>query len=244
MSLQSTAMKWFGFLLFLIGAGIGLSLSGVMAWGEMEANLASNPPDSKALDLKCPLMLSFDETGSVQGRIINETDKEVKPVVTAGFGQPDTLDQQQVAQTYILTARETQTIQWPVDASQAAFGRVIPVSVLQSRYSHNPPRWGACGILIFSLFGLSGSLTLAIIIGLSLLSLSAGILFIRKASEAQAETNKSLKQAGTLLAILTILVLVCSVSRWWGLTILFETISAITLITILVDIIVPHHKQV
>lgn len=234
--------KWLGFLLLLLGTGIGLSLSGVMAWGEMEANLASAPPDAKRLPLSCPLMISLGETGVVQAQITNETDKPVKPVVTAGFGQPDTPAQQLITETYTLTAGETQTIQWTVDASQAAFERIVPVVVIQSRYSHNPPRRGACGILLFSLFGLSGSLTLAVIIGLSLLSLAAGIFLIRKASETQAETIKNLRQAGTLLAILTVIALLNSVSRWWGFTILLETIGAITLVTILVDIIVPHQK--
>lgn len=242
MTIKPILKPWFGALLLLLGVGVGLTLAGFMTWAEMEANLNITLPDAKGLKLSCPLMLSFTESGTVQAVIVNETEKEVKPVIKAGFGQEDSLTQQQVNQTYILAPRETQTIQWSIDASQSAFGRIIPVTIIQSRYNLNPPRWGACGVLLFSLFGLNGASTLTIIIAASLLLLAAGIHLTYPALIAREDASKSLRQAGGLLVILTILAILSSLFRWWGLTVLIETISLIALGTFLIDSLFGQHK--
>lgn len=233
-----------GILLFLIGTAIGLSLAGIMTWGEMEANLAINIPDAKGLQLTCPLVLAYNETGTVQAVIVNSTEKEIKPVIKAGFGQPDSLSQQKIEETHILAARKSQTLQWSIDASQSAFGRIIPVSIVQSRYNRNPPRWGACGVLLFSLFGLNGATSLTLIVGTSLLLLAAGIYLAYPTLTARGDALRSLRQAGGLLAFLTITALISAIFRWWGLSILIETISLIALGTFLIDSLFGQHKLI
>lgn len=235
--------QWLGSLLFLIGTAIGLTLAGIMTWGEMESNLAVNIPDAKGLQLTCPLALAHNETGIVQAVIVNETEKEVKPVVKAGFGQPDSLSQQRLQETVILASKATQTIEWSIDASQSAFGRIIPVNIVQSRYSHNPPRWGACGVLLFSLFGLNGAASLTFTIITSLLLIVTGVYLAYPTLIARGDAFKNLRQAGGLLAILTILALVSALLRWWGLSIIVETISLIALGTFLIDSLFGQHKM-
>jgi hypothetical protein len=242
MTFKNPIYKWTGLVLFFLGSGIGLFLAGVMTWSEMEANLASSLPDSKRLKFSCPLMLSPAESGTIRAEIVNETDKEVKPVVTAGFGQPDSLDQEFATQTYILAPGETQTVQWTVDDSHTAFENIVPVVIVQSRYSHNPPRRGACGILIFSLFGLPGSRSLVFIVSSAVLLMAAGLAFALPGFAAQGDETKSLRQAVVFLAVLTIIALTSALFRLWGLTILIETVSAITVITILTDIVILPHK--
>lgn len=240
MTRQSQFAKWTGILLFIIGISIGLTLSACMAWGEMEASLDITLPDAKSLDISCPLALSYNETGIVRAVIVNETEKEVKPVVRAGFGQKDTSTQQQVNETFILGPKETQAAQWSVDASQSAFGRIIPVSVVQSRYNRNPPRWGTCSILLFSLFGLSGASALTAIILSSILSIAAGFILSRAYFVSQGDRTKSFTQMMSFLAFLAVTALVCSCLRWWGLTILLETLAAITIGVIVTELIAPH----
>lgn len=244
MNNQPVLKQWLGTLLFLISIAIGLSLAGVMTWGEMESNLSITLPDAKGLQLSCPLMLAYNETGTVQAVIVNETEKEVKPVIRAGFGQPDSLSQQKIEETHVLAPKETKTLQWSIDASQSAFGRIIPVTIIQSRYSHNPPRWGACGVLLFSLFGLSGAATLTLIIGTSLLLLAAGIYLAYPVLAARDDATKNLRQVGGVLTFLTITVLISAVFRWWGLSILIEAISLIALGTFVIDIFFGQQKPI
>lgn len=234
--------QWLGILLFLSSITIGLSLAGIMTWGEMEANLAITLPDAKGLQLSCPLMLAYHETGTVQAIIVNETEKEVKPVVKAGFGQPDSLAQQIIEEAYILAPKKTQSVQYTIDSSQSAFGRIIPISIVQSRYSRNPPRWGACSVLLFSLFGMNGASSLTLIVVISLLLLATSIYLTYPILIARGDTMKSLRQVGVLLAFLTIIALISALFRWWGLSIFIETISLIALGTFIIDSLFGQQK--
>ena len=244
MNNQPVLKQWLGTLLFLIGTAIGLTLSGFMTWGEMESNLAITLPDAKGLELSCPLMLAYNETGTVQAVIVNDTEREIKPVVKAGFGQPDSLAQQKIEAAYVLAPKKTQSIQYTIDASQSAFGRIIPVNIIQSRYSRNAPRWGACGVLLFSLFGMNGASSLALIVVTSLLFLAAGTYLAYPILIARGDALRSLRQAGGVLAFLTITALISALFRWWGLSIIIEAISLIALGTFIIDSLFGQHKLI
>ena len=241
MNPKSSRTKWTGIILFALGAGGGLFLSGAMTWGEIESSLASTPGDSKVLNLSCPLMMSYRETGIIRAEIVNEIDEEVKPVVVASFGQPE-FDQRRVSETYILAPGESRTLQWQVDASDAAFSRIIPITVIQSRYNINPPRWGICGILLFSLFGLNGSATLSLIVAFSVLSMLTGILLVRPFFTA-ANSPKNFAQMGLTLSVLTLAALTSAAFRLWGLTTLFDILSLILVGTLITELIVPQHTS-
>jgi len=233
--------KWLSLLLVVIGIGIGQSLSGIMTWAEMEANTSVTTSDSKSLELSCPLMMSYTETGTITAQIVNEIDAEVKPVVAAAFGQPNTLKQELIRQKYILAPKETQTVQWQVDASNSAFGRIIPVIVKQSPYSINPRRSNACGIVLFSLFGLNGSRSLTIIVSASILCIAAGLFLAKNSPASQLNAVRNIGQLRTMLCLLTIAVMTSSLFRLWGLSIFLEAISAITIGTILTELLIPSH---
>lgn len=233
--------KWLGFLLIVVGVGIGHSLSVVMMWAEMEANLRVSSTNSKTLEMSCPWMMSYTETGTIMVQIVNETSFEVEPIVSAAFGQPNTLKQELVYQKYILAPKETQSVQWQVDASNAAFGRIIPVIVKQSSYKINPRRVNACGIVLFNLFGWNGSKTLTFIIGVCILCLAAGLFLARVSPISQFDAVKNMSQLRAMLCILTLAVIASSLLRWWGPSIILEAISAITLGTILTDLLIPSN---
>jgi len=234
--------KWIGSLLFLLGVLGGMSLAAALTWSEVEASVASTPADSKPISLSCPWILSANETGTIRATIVNELDEEVKPVVIAGFGQAYTSSQKFTREIYVLAPKETQSLEWQVDASSAAYGRVIPVVVTQSRYSLNPPRWGICGILLYSLFGLNGITTLILILSASILCIVAGYLMFRPSLMAQGDQHKVRSQMVNVLILLTFASLTTSLLRWWGLTILFEVISAISIVTILTELIIPRGR--
>ena len=239
MNNQPVLKQWLGALLFFIGTSIGLTLSGTMTWGEIESGLAATPDDSRALNLSCPLMMSYHETGVIRAEIVNELDKEVEPYVIASFGPANTSAQRRVAEIYTLAPGESRSLEWQVDASDAAFSRIIPVAVIQSRYNINPPRWGICGILLFSLFGLNGSTTLSLIVVSSVLLMLFGILLSRPFFTA-ANAPKNFAQMGLTLAALTVAAMATSLFRLWGLTTLLIILSLILIGTLITELIVPQ----
>lgn len=233
--------KWLGFLLIVVGVGIGHSLSVVMTWAETEANLRVSSTNSKPLEMSCPWMMSYTETGTIMVQIVNETSLEVESIVSAAFGQPNTSKQELTYQKYILAPKERLSVQWQVDSSNAAFGRIIPVIVKQSSYKINPRRVNACGIVLFNLFNWNGSTTLTFIIGVSILCLAAGLFLTRISPVPQFDAIKNMSQLRTMLCILTLAVIASSLLRWWGASIILEAISAITLGSILTDLLIPSN---
>src|SRR4029077_9987039 len=70
-------------LLFLAGVLLEIAVSGGVLWGEVETRTYTSPSDSLGLALKCPLVLSTNETGTIRALISNSLDEEVLPIVTA-----------------------------------------------------------------------------------------------------------------------------------------------------------------
>jgi len=239
MKTKSLLVAWLGLLLFVVGEIIGLTLSSIMAWSEIEANAFSPRPDSENMHLACPLMLAPGETGLVRAQIVNHIEKEIQPVVMLGLGQP--LAAQQETQTFILAPRESQPAQWPVDSSTSTFDRLILVNVLQGQYNLNPSRWGSCGILLFSLFGLGGSATFALIFASAVLLVLAGGGLWLAFRKPVNESGKKAAQACIFLAAVTLLALLTALPRLWGLTVFFDAFALIVTGVIVVEFILfPH----
>jgi len=220
--LRLLLLSWLGALLFLSGVMIGLALSAAVTWGESEARIYSSYNGEASLRLKCPLMLSPEESGVVSTEIINLTDEDIKPVVSAEISHGKV--PREIRQTLSLTSGESEPVQWTVDPSDVIFERLILVNILQSQYSDNSSRLGSCGIFLFSLFGLPGAQTFALVFAASLIAmLSGGALWLY----ARWPLNKlatNIAQLSTVLLGMTILALLSTLPRWWGLTLIFDAL--------------------
>jgi len=124
----------------------------------------------------------------------------------------------------LLAPGESETVQWTVDPSDVIFERLILVNILQSQYRANPSRLGSCGIFMFSLLGLTGAQTFALVFALSLFAmLSGGALWLY----ARWPLNKlgtDIAQLSTVLLVITTLALLTTIPRWWGLTLFFDAL--------------------
>lgn len=224
---------WLGALLFLAGVLVGLSLSASYTWGESEARLYTSFNGETGMRLNCPLMLSPVESGTVSADIINLTDKDIKPVVFAEVSHgriPRVL-----RETVFLGPGEAATIRWTVDSSDEIFGRLILVSIRQSRYSNNPSRLGSCGILLFSLFGLTGGQTLGLIMVISLLAMLSGGAVWLYARRPLNKLTTNFAQINAVLLGVTFFALVAIWPRWWGLTLVFDLLILLVIGVIITE---------
>lgn len=225
--------SWLGTLLFLAGVLAGLFLSAAYSWGESEARLYTSYNGETSMRLNCPLMLSPVESGIVSADIINLTDKEIKPVVAAevSHGRIPRI----ISETVFLAPEGSVTVRWKVDSSDVIFERLIVVSIRQSPYSDNPSRSGSCGILLFSLFGLTGAQTFGLILLASLLAmLSGGALWLyTRWPLNKFATNFALINA--VLLGLTFFALLGILPRWWGLTLFLDLLTLLVMGVIIVE---------
>lgn len=227
MKLRVLLKSWLGAMLFLAGVLIGLSLSAVYVWGESEARLYTSYNGENSMRLNCPLMLSPVESGTVSTDIINLTEGEIKPVVSAEVSHGKI--PRFLSETVLLAPGESATVRWTVDSSDVIFERLILVSIRQSPYRDNPSRLGSCGILLYSLFGLTGAQTFGLVMAVSFLAmLSGGALWLY----ARLPLNKlttNIAQISALLFGMNLFALLSILPRWWGFTLFFDLLLLLVL---------------
>ena len=233
-------LSWLGALLFLAGVFVGLTLSGAVAWGESEARIYSSFNGDSNLAIKCPMIISPAETGTISAEIVNLTGEDIKPVVTVEISHGKV--PREIKQTFPLKSLQSGSVQWIVDSSDVIFERVILVNALQSRYSHNPSRSGSCGILVFNLFGLTGVQTFGLLLGFSLILMLAGgglWLHVRRPLD---KFSGSLVQINTVLLAVTILALLSTLARWWGLALFFDALILLVMGVIITEFVLFSQK--
>lgn len=240
MKLRLLLLSWLGALLFLVGVLIGLSLSAAVAWGESEARIYSSFNGEASLSLKCPLMLSPEESGVVSTEIINLIYLDIKPVVTAEISHGKV--PREIRQTVSLTPGNSETVQWTVDSSDVIFERVILVNALQSRYGDNPSHSGSCGILLFSLWDLTGLETFHLLFAVSIIMMLSGGLLWLYARRPLDKFSENIIRINAILFSITILALLSTLARWWGLTIIFDLLILLVMGVILTEFILFSQK--
>ena len=240
MKFRLLLFSWLGALLFLAGVFVGLTLSGAVAWGESEARIYSSFNGDSNLAIKCPMIISPAETGTISAEIVNLTGEDIKPVVTVEITHGKV--PREIKQTFPLKSLKSESVQWIVDSSDVIFERVILVNALQSRYSHNPSRSGSCGILVFNLFGLTGVQTFGLLLGFSLILMLAGgglWLHVRRPLD---RFSGSLVQINTVLLAVTILALLSTLARWWGLALFFDALILLVMGVIITEFVLFSQK--
>lgn len=222
MKLRSLLLSLLGALLFLAGVLAGLLLSAVVVWGESEARIYTSYNGERRLKIQCPLMLSPVESAIVSADVINPTDEEIKPVVSVEVSHGKI--PRKVSDTLTLAPGGAETVQGSVDPSDVIFERLILVNIHQSQYRDSPSRLGSCGIFMFSLLGLTGTQTFAMLFSISLVAmLSGGALWLY----ARWPLNKlgtNIAQLSTVLLVITILALLTTIPRLWGLTLILDAL--------------------
>ena len=115
-------------------------------------------------------------------------------------------------------------MQWTVDPSDVIFERMILVNILQSQYRDNPSRLGSCGIFTFSLFGMPGAQTFALVFAVSLIAMLSGAALWLYARWPLNKLATSSAQISTVLLVITVLALLTTIPRLWGLTLILDAL--------------------
>lgn len=243
MNLKRLLPVLFGSLLFFGGIAISLSFSAVLLWGEMEARLYVPQSGDKSLKIECPLVIAPWETGAIKTVITNTlTDTNTKPQVNAFISQKEGEEARLARETLELAPFDSRAMQWTVDSSDIIFNRLILVNILQRPYRELPSRQGACSILVYSLFGMSGKNTLCLLVASAILAglLGAWILFFSYHPFAGA--LKNFAQISGIFQTLALLGLISALYRLWGLTLVFDAAAMLAFAIGSIEVFFPRKK--
>ncbi|MFN8412208.1 MAG: hypothetical protein U0Z26_07460 [Anaerolineales bacterium] len=241
MKLKPIILSVLGAVLFITGILIGLGVSAAYAWAESEAYVFSTYNADGNLHLKCPVLLSPNESGLVTGNIVNVIDRNIKPQVSSQISHPGL--PLKAEQTVELVVGESKTLEWTVSASDNQFNRLILVNVIQSHYQNNPSYVGSCGILLFSLFGLNGNQTLILLFVASLVAMiSGGLILLLMQVRPMDNYAVNLTRICSVLMGMAILALFGVLPRLWVLTIFLDALVLLIAGVIFTDFILFPQK--
>ncbi len=163
-----------GFLSYVLGVIIGLSLLGISAWADMESTLYGfNRLANAGLGgFRCPVVMTRQETRTVSLDISNPTDRRISPSVRTDISTPALPEQ--FTESIALEPGESQRLEWTVGPDNIDLGRFIFAKTLLYSSHPLPSQEATCGIFILDLPG-SGQVILPILIALSLLGMSWGL---------------------------------------------------------------------
>ncbi len=223
-----------GVLLFSVALLLGMGLFGATIWADFEAVLF-NPglsQDAPLRSLRCPVMITTSETGTVTASLTNPLDRSTERYVRAHITDGYVTLMREINRSVPLAPGEKQRLQWSVTADDAAFGRFILVKIiLRGRYPL-PGRQGTCGILVVDAPLLNGRQVFGLIFAASLLGMGAGYGLWFRASQPLDRRRQRVARAMVALAASVVVGTIMGWLGWWlpGLIIFVVTLLGIGVI--------------
>lgn len=155
---KNSALRIIGFLIYLVGIAAGAALTGLSAWGDIEANTfdAAIQAEEPLKTLRCPVFIGKDETGYITAKIENTAGREVQPLVRARITQGFATLMREEKNREAIPAGESLTVQWAITANDAAYHEIIMASIYQFSNYSLPSRRGSCGVVVVPVAGLTG----------------------------------------------------------------------------------------
>ncbi len=223
-----------GVLLFAIGLLLGMAVSAGLLWADLEASLFDSAlgADEPLKTLKCPAIITSQESGTVTATFTNPTASSVVRLVRAHISAGFITLMREEKDRLALEPGETRKLTWTVTADDAVWGHFILVRVHVLRSYPLPSRTGSCGVLVVNLPGLTGSQIIVLTLVVSASSLAAGVGLVARGRSATGQTTGLTRIMGGLAAIVLITMLF-SFLGWWMAGILFSLFALILAVSMI-----------
>ena len=226
MTIKNKIFRTFGIVLFAFGVLLGMALTAVTVWADLEASffdavLASRGGETLKT-LSCPVLMTSSETGVVRVALENSAEKPIELRLRAHITDGHVMLMREVNATVPLEPGEEETTEFYLTGDDVTFNWLILVRVLQFRYYPLPSRQAACGVLVLDVPFFTGGQLLALTIAVAVLSLAGGIaLWVAGNWPLNRPTLATARTMGALTASLLVGFSVGVLGAWLIATLLF-----------------------
>jgi len=206
-----------GVLIFSAGILLGLYLFGAIVWEDLEASLfdTSTKGKEELSTLRCPVMITSEETGTVKAVFKNTLDRPVEFYIRAHTSEGFvTLFREEISKLPV-AAGESETVEWSVTADDAAYGRLILFRVHLAAKYPLPARHGTCGIMVVDWPLLSGNQVFALLVILSVLGVAAGVALWVSANRPMRGLGRDVIRAMAALAGSVLVGIILGLTGQW-----------------------------
>ncbi|HDQ35210.1 MAG TPA: hypothetical protein ENN14_02730 [Chloroflexi bacterium] len=235
-----TPKRWqrtLGVYIFFLGVLLGMIFAGLLAWADLEGFLFDAKRDSNAINLeslRCPALLNRHETGMISATFSNPSDVARRRTVDARISHGFLLLVREERARFDLEPGERHTLEWPISAEDAAWGRLILVRIDVQRNNPLPARSSSCGILVVDLpFGTGGQIT-GFVIGLTLLLMGGGAALWITGARQHGAYLRRVDYLALATAPVTLLALIFGMTGFWlgsGLLLMVTFLLIVSIVT-------------
>jgi hypothetical protein len=171
-------LKLLGGGVLTLGILFGFVLCGLIVWGDLEASIFTNGVngDASVKNLKCPVIITSNEIGTVSVLLKNPADKDSDRFLRASVTEGHATLIRETKTKIPLPANGKQKVEWKIYPEDAAFKRVVLFQVFVNAKYPYPSMSGNCGIIKVDIPWLSGNQILALLSAISVMSLGVGAL--------------------------------------------------------------------
>jgi hypothetical protein len=203
-------------LVFSVGLLLGTALFGATIWGDLEASLFNaSMGGEKRLPLRCPVMITTRETGTVSASVKNTLDRATEFTIRTHISDGYLTVMREINSKLPLEPDERQSAEWTAIPDDAVYGSLILARVYLYPKYPLPSRAGTCGIWVLDWPFLNGTLIYNLILVASLLGMGAGIgWWIAKNRPLKGGGRTVAYSMGTLAGCVLIGIIV-SLLGWW-----------------------------
>lgn len=217
MKSQREITRLLGVLVFSAGVLLGLTLSAGAVWGDLEATLfgVSITADASLKTLKCPVMMTSTESGTVAATFSNPTDRPISPKIQTHISHGYVTLKREIRTRVRLAPGESQQLAWPVASDDAAYGYLILVKVLALGQYPLPSRQASCGILVVNVPSLTGKQIIAFSFATSLSSMVLGTALCVVGSQPLSKQDRAAARAMSCIATTVLAAMLAALLGWW-----------------------------
>ncbi|MCP4419509.1 MAG: hypothetical protein GY805_23090 [Chloroflexi bacterium] len=208
-----------GLQLFTLGLLLSSIIALIAIWGDLEASLfdVSIRPQESLSTLRCPILITEKESGTIRASFKNESEKSVEISVRAHVSQGFVTYLREENTRLPISAGGTESLSWSIDSEDAAFNRVVLARIATLRKPGHPSVGAACGVMVWHTNLLTGQ---QIIIGTLLLSfvcLVASVYLWGYKRRVMTSREHEITRMMALFAGIILLALIAGFIGWWGL---------------------------
>lgn len=205
MNSHKKLFKATGGLLLTTGILLGFILSSLMIWGDLEASLFTSGlrADKSLSTLKCPIVITTNETGKITATLKNPTEKPLERYLIANVSEGYASLVREIRTNLPIPPEEKQKVEWKIYPEDAAFNeRVILFRVyINPRHPH-PSLGGNCGVVRVNIDGITGNQIMGSSILLTFASIGLGAALIELGHRsAQKQSRNSINSAYALTGL-------------------------------------------
>jgi len=215
-----------GMICLILGALLFVFVGAASVWGGYEATFfdAGRITTARVTTLRCPVFITPNEYSTISAKFTNPNDKPITLRIRAHVSDGFVILMREFLIDLPLQAGETQTVEWPIFPSDAAYGKLVLVRVHQMPASHLPYHNASCGVVLVNIPFLTGTQFVFLVMSLGVLLTAGGIALWVFNSRPIVWSRLSTFRVIISFAVTSLLSAVTGLLGKWGLSTIFTAL--------------------